>query len=92
MYVYVYDDGMSLTHRLQLLLEESQYEQLAIRARNEGRSVGSLVREAIDLTWPDPGSVRRAAASVILNAVPMDVPDVDGLKRELDAARAERFA
>lgn len=83
---------MALTHRLQLLLEESQYEQLALRAQTEGRSVGSLVREAIDLTWPDPGSTRRAAASVILNAEPMDVPDVDDLKRELNAARAERFA
>lgn len=79
---------MSLTHRLQLLLEESQYERLATRARHEGRSVGALVREAIDRAWTEPDAVRRTAIDAILGAERMDVPDVDELRRELDAARA----
>ncbi len=57
---------MALTHRLQLLLEESQYQRLSRRAHEEGRSVGSLVREAIDLAWAEPDAARQAAADVIL--------------------------
>ncbi len=82
---------MALTHRLQLLLEESQYERLSARAGSEGRSVGALVREAIDLAWAEPDNARRAAANVILSAEPMDVPDVEALRREIDDARAGRF-
>jgi len=82
---------MALTHRLQLLLEEAQYERLSARARSEGRSVGALVREAIDLAWAEPDTARRAAAETILAAEPMDVPDVAALRRELDDLRAARF-
>ena len=83
---------MSLTHRLQLLLEESQYVRLSARAEHEGRSVGSLVREAIDLAWTEPDAVRRTAVDTILGADRMDVPDVEELRREFDDARAGRFA
>ena len=83
---------MSLTHRLQLLLEESQYVRLSARAEHEGRSVGSLVREAIDVVWTEADAVRRTAVDTILGAERMDVPDVEELRRELDDARAGRFA
>ena len=83
---------MPLTHRLHLRLEESQYERLAARAQHEGRSVGSLIREAIDMAWTEPDAVRRTSVDVILGAKRMDVPDVADLKRELDDARAGRFA
>lgn len=83
---------MSLTHRLQLLLEPAQYERLSLRAQSEGRSIGSLVREAIDRAWAEPDAARRAAADIVLQADPMDVPDVADLRRELDELRAGRFA
>lgn len=83
---------MSLTHRLQLLLDESQFERLAHRASVEGRSVGSLVREAIDLAWAEPDVQRRAAIDEILSAEPMEVPSVQDLKAELDEMRMGRFA
>ncbi len=83
---------MALTHRLQLLLEEHQFERLAHRARTEGRSVGALVREAIDLAWAEPEAQRRAAAERIFSAEPMAVPEPDDLRRELDELRAGRFA
>lgn len=35
-------------HRTQILLEESQYERLKGQAERTGRSIGDLVREAID--------------------------------------------
>ena len=83
---------MSLTHRLQLLLEEGQFERLSARAKSEGRSVGALVREAIDLAWVQPANARNAAAEAILSADRMDVPDIDELRRELDDLRAGPFA
>jgi len=83
---------MSLTHRLQLLLEESQYERLAHRAAVEGRSVGALVREAIDLAWTQPDVQRRSAIDVVLNAPLMDVPSVEDLKVELADQRAGGLA
>ena len=79
---------MSLSHRLQLLLESSQYERLAQRASMEGRSIGSLVREAIDMAWIEPDAQRRIAIDTILEAEPMDVPSIDELKAELAQVRA----
>jgi plasmid stability protein len=35
-------------HRTQVLLEEHQYRRLKREAQNSGRSIGDLVREAID--------------------------------------------
>lgn len=83
---------MSLTHRLQLLLDEEQYQRLAHRASGEGRSVGSLVREAIDLAWTQPDAQRRIAADRILAAPPLPVSDPGELKAELDVIRSGRFA
>lgn len=77
---------------MQLLLEPEQYDRLAERSRAEGRSMGSLIREAIDLAWVAPEAQRQAAAKLILGAEPMEVPSPDALRRELDEARAGRFA
>lgn len=83
---------MSLTHRMQLLLEPEQYARLLERSQAEGRSIGALIREAIDHAWVAPGVERRLAADVILGAEPMEVPEPDALRRELDDVRAGRFA
>ena len=34
-------------HRTQILLEEEQYEMLKVAAERDGRSISSLVREAV---------------------------------------------
>lgn len=83
---------MSLTHRLQLLLDEAQFERLAHRSSVEGRSIGALVREAIDASWVEVDVRRRRAGDSILNAEPMPVPDPEDLRCELDEVRAGRFA
>lgn len=83
---------MSLDHRLQLLLEEEQFSRLAARARAEGRSVGSLVRQAIDMMWFEPDASRRTSADVILTADPMPVPGPTDLRKELDDAHERAFA
>ena len=49
-----------------------------------------LVREAIDAAYPIDSSARRAAASRILGAEPMHVPDPAALREELDDLRGRR--
>lgn len=83
---------MSLTHRLQLLLDEEQYQRLLSRSEAEGRSMGAIVREAIDLVWVDADTRKRSAAEAILAASPMPVPEPEDLRVELDDARAGRFS
>jgi hypothetical protein len=78
-----------LTRRLQILLDDQRYRRLRAEARARRASVGALVREAIDRTFPVGHERKRAAAKAILAAAPMPLPrDVRELKRELDDIRA----
>ncbi|MCC6223716.1 MAG: antitoxin [Thermoleophilia bacterium] len=79
-----------LTRRLQILLDERQYERLAAYAREQNLSVGAAVREAIERAVPATAVERAAAAGRILGAEPMSVPDPAGLRRELDELRGRR--
>lgn len=79
-----------LTDRLQVLIERAQRERLEIEAAQRGTSVATLVREAIDLTFPPSLPRRRSAAAAILDSEPMPAPDLDELHRELDALRGRR--
>ena len=62
---------MSLTHRTQLLLDDERRRLLEEESQRTGRSVASLVRDAIDARY---GSAeregRRAAAAAALLASP----------------------
>jgi hypothetical protein len=46
-----------------------------------------LVREAIDERLPGDEDERRAALPAVLAADPMDVPDPEGLREELEEIR-----
>lgn len=87
-----YREGVALTHRMQVLLDQAQVARLERIAKAEGRSMGSLIREAIDRAWIDPSPGRSAASADILAAEAMDVPDVPALRAELAEALDERFA
>ena len=82
---------MSLTHRLQVLLDEEQYARLSTLARTENRSIGSLIRQAVDQVWTTPDEEKVALLEAILAEQPMPVPDPEELSRELDSIRGERF-
>lgn len=82
---------MSLTRRLQVLLDEDQFARLATQAKAENRSVGSLIREAVDLVWTGPDAQKVALLDAILAEDPMPVLDPAELSQELDAIRGERF-
>jgi hypothetical protein len=58
----------TLTHRTQLLLDDERRQRLEEEARRTGRSVASLVREAIDARYgmADRSAERQAAAAALL--------------------------
>lgn len=74
---------MALTHRLQLLLDEDRYARLQREAQRSGRSIASLIREAIDRRFGPTPEQRRAAVDRFLAAEPMPVDDWDVMKKEL---------
>lgn len=75
------------TERLQILVDAAQRERLERRSAARGISVAALVRDAIDVVYPPEGELRSSLATEILEAEPMDVPDVAGLLAELDVMR-----
>jgi hypothetical protein len=50
-----------------------------------------VIREAIDLLAPDDFAKKRAAATRILEAPPMPVPDPEELKAELEEVRGRPY-
>ena len=81
---------MSYDRRLQLLLDEDRYARVASLARQRGTSVAAVIREAIDRGLPSPDRRRSAAARLVLEAEPAEVPDVPDLLVELDELRGRR--
>lgn len=81
---------MSLDRRLQLLLDEERYQRVAALAGQRGTSVASVIREAIDRGLPKPDEERARAGRAVLEAAPMEVPDLPGLLAELDELRGRR--
>lgn len=82
----------TLSHRTQLLLDDERHRLLEEEARRTGRSVASLVREAIDTRYElaQQGAGRRQAAAALLDASrPADPePDWAEVERELLDSRA----
>lgn len=74
---------MALTRRTQILLDEDRYERLRECAEERGASVATLIREAIDRTFPAVAADRAQAARRLLDAEPMPVEDWPEMKREL---------
>lgn len=76
-----------LDRRLQVLIDEDRWSRLEREAGRRGVSVAVLVREAIDGRFPGNADQRRAALQSVLDAEPMDVPDLEGLREEMEAIR-----
>jgi hypothetical protein len=81
---------MSMTHRLQILLDEDRHQRVVALAQARGVSVAAVIREAIDRGLPSAARRREVAADRILSAEPMDVPEVGVLIDELSALRERR--
>ncbi len=81
-----------LDRRLQVLIDEDRWTRLQQAADQRRVPIAVLVREAIDERFPGDAGVRRAALQAILEAEPMEVPDPDQLRDELDAIRGRLSA
>jgi predicted LPLAT superfamily acyltransferase len=83
----------TLSHRTQLLLDDERHRRLEEEARRTGRSIASLVREAIDARYElaQQGAGRRRAAATLLAAPRPSGPEPDWAEVErelLDSAVA----
>jgi transposase len=76
-----------LSRRTQLLLDDERHRRLEEEARRTGRSIASLVREAIDLRYEvaQQSADRRRAAATLLDAPRPSGPEPDwaDVEREL---------
>lgn len=75
-----------LERRLQILLDQERYSRLEREARQSGRSVASLVREAIDLRFNSARSGRADAGRRLIAEFTdhdADEPDWQVTKAEL---------
>jgi hypothetical protein len=79
-----------LDHRLQILLDDERHRRISAIARERGVSVAAVVREAIDNGLSSSQGRREAAASRLLGAADMPVPEPAGLRAELDELRGRR--
>ncbi len=61
-----------MERRLQLLLDRARYERVAAEAARSQRSVAAVIREVIDLQFPDDGADVRARAAQSFLALQLD--------------------
>lgn len=62
----------TLSRRLQILVDQDRYARLERRARERGASVATLVREAIDLAYPETDQQWWTAVDRLLDAQPIN--------------------
>lgn len=73
-----------LTERLQVLIDEKRLARLKRQAEESGASVGALVRDAIDRTYPPVPPDRARAIDELLAMPPMPVDDWPVMEREIE--------
>jgi uncharacterized secreted protein with C-terminal beta-propeller domain len=73
-----------LTRRTQLLLDEERYARVERRAAATNRSVGAVIREAIDRAFPSEAMTRAQAAEYFHTAPRLDISSPEDIRRELE--------
>jgi predicted transcriptional regulator len=72
----------TLTKRVQVLLDQFQYQRLDEIARQRDRSMGALIREAIDQVYLQSAMEERLGAVRALAAMQLPVADWEQMERE----------
>lgn len=67
-----------LERRLQILLDDQRYRRVAEEAARSNRSVAAVIREAIDLRFPDDEDAARVHAASALLSLTQDAGTVPG--------------
>ena len=73
---------MALTARVQVLFEPSHLIRLQALAEAEGKSVGALIRAAVERTYLDSNQADRLAAVERMAAMSLPVADWEQMERE----------
>ena len=82
-----------LERRFQILLDEARYQRVADEAERSNRSVAAVIREAVDLRFPDSGDRDRAsAAAALLDLIRVPSADVGEGPGQLKEAYAAVLA
>lgn len=81
-----------LTRRLQVLLDEPRWVRLEGQARRRGTSVATLIREAIDLAYPDGEGGAAEAAARFLDRPPLDLGDWAQAKADIEDGMARGWS
>lgn len=79
-----------LSRRLQILIDDDRLARLEQEAARRRVAVSVVVRDAIDAAFPVTTRARSAAVRRILDAAPMEVPEPEELRAELEALRGRR--
>lgn len=74
-----------MTRRLQVLLDEGRFARLERLARKRKTSVATLIREAVDVAFPEEVVTREEAGRRLLDAEPVAFGDWASVKAEIDA-------
>ncbi len=71
---------MSKTKKIQVTLDEAQYQELARIARRDGKKLAGLVRESIQkyCLTPEAERVKRRALQKLLSLAPTTAPEIYG--------------
>ena len=84
-------DTARMTKKSTILFPPILYRELQAAARQQGRSVGDLVREAVDIQYGSGGVAARLRAIDALAQLDDDVPDDPGqLESEIVRGATER--
>lgn len=73
-------------------MDEEQFLRLSARAKAENRSIGSMIREAVDRVWTGRDPHKAKILEELLAEAAMPVPEPQELARELQEIRGERLS
>lgn len=73
-------------------MDEDQFHRLSARAKAENRSIGSMIREAVDHVWTGQDPQKAKILDELLADAAMPVPEPQELASELEEIRGERFS
>lgn len=80
------------TERLQVLLTPEQRRRLEAEARQQGRSVASLIREAVDARFGEPTREHRLAAFEAIKGMKGGLGvDSEDLRRMIDESHEDEI-
>lgn len=80
-----------LSKRVEVLFDPKQYAELEQRAQRDGKSVGALIREAVEREYLRPSREERQAALKALLSIKLDISSWEEAKELILRSYLDRF-